>query len=414
MRFCMITTFYPPYNFGGDGIFVRRLANELANRGHGVEIIHCIDAYRLLAHQEPSESYKDHPNITVHGLSSPFGSLSPIATQQTGRPLFKTAHIRKILEKGFDVIHYHNISLVGGPKILQYGHAIKLYTMHEYWLVCPTHMLFKNDRAPCDRPQCAVCTLIHKRPLQWWRYFRLLSESAKHVDAFIAPSRFSQQKHLEMGFDGPIVHLPYFHATSEPTGQSREPSSERPYFLFVGRLEKIKGLQTLIPIFRRQRKARLLVAGAGNYEAALKRMANDDPNIRFLGHRSGPALNALYREAVAVIVPSIWFEVFGQVIIEAFVQQTPAIARNIGEMPAIIAESGGGFIYDTENELVNAMDRLLEDQDLRRELGRRGYQALQQKWSADLHIERYLELVDRVRSRRQKMAETGISQRLPA
>ena len=56
LRFCMITTFYPPYNFGGDGIFVHRLSNELARRGHHVEVIHCIDAYHLLARQEPAKS----------------------------------------------------------------------------------------------------------------------------------------------------------------------------------------------------------------------------------------------------------------------------------------------------------------------------------------------------------------------
>lgn len=49
LRFCMITTFYPPYNFGGDGIFVQQLSQELARRGHHVEVVHCADAYRLLA-----------------------------------------------------------------------------------------------------------------------------------------------------------------------------------------------------------------------------------------------------------------------------------------------------------------------------------------------------------------------------
>ena len=84
---------------------------------------------------------RDHPNVTVHALASPFGFLSPLLTHQTGRPIFKSSRVKKILAKPFDVIHYHNISLVGGPKILQYGKGIKLYTIHEYWLVCPTHML---------------------------------------------------------------------------------------------------------------------------------------------------------------------------------------------------------------------------------------------------------------------------------
>jgi len=95
----MITTFYPPYNFGGDGIYVQRLCNELARRGHHVEVIHCVDAYRLLARHEPANSYEDHPNVTVHGLKSPFGSLSPFATQQTGLPFFKSQRLREILNK---------------------------------------------------------------------------------------------------------------------------------------------------------------------------------------------------------------------------------------------------------------------------------------------------------------------------
>ena len=99
--------------------------------------------------------------MTVHGLKSPFGLLSPLATQQTGYPLLKAKRILEILSKGFDVIHYHNISLVGGPKILEYGDGIKLYTMHDYWLVCPTHALFRFNRAPCIQPYCFLCTLVY-------------------------------------------------------------------------------------------------------------------------------------------------------------------------------------------------------------------------------------------------------------
>jgi glycosyltransferase involved in cell wall biosynthesis len=405
----MITTFYPPYNFGGDGIFVHRLSNELAQRGHKVEVIHCIDAYRLLAGEEPGEGYEDHPRVTVHGLSSPFGLLSPIATQQTGLPLFKAARIRKILDQGFDVIHYHNISLVGGPKILEYGRAVKLYTMHEYWLVCPTHMLFRDNRSPCVRPHCIACTLSHRRPPQWWRYSGLLQQAVKHVDAFIAPSRFSREKHLEMGFDTPTVHLPYFNPGPNGTRLSGgETSGEEPYFLFVGRLEKIKGLQTLIPLFRRYGKARLLVAGSGGYESALREMAEGCANIRFLGRRSGEELGALYRKAVAVIVPSIWFEVFGQVIIEAFVQKTPVIARNIGEMPAIIAESGGGIVYDGEDELIAAMERLSSDPTLRERLGLAGYQAYTLKWTAEAHLRGYLGLIhDIIETRGRPLERAG-------
>jgi hypothetical protein len=54
----MITTFYPPYNFGGDGIFAYRLSNELAVQGHQVDVIHCKDAYTLLARKRPTDRFE--------------------------------------------------------------------------------------------------------------------------------------------------------------------------------------------------------------------------------------------------------------------------------------------------------------------------------------------------------------------
>ena len=410
LRFCMITSFYPPYNFGGDGVFVHRLSNELARRGHQVEVIHCIDAYRLLAPRDPAKTYDDHPNVTVHGLKSPFGFLSPLATQQTGFPYFKSARIHRILDAGFDVIHYHNISLLG-PKVLEYGQGIKLYTMHEYWLVCPTHVLFRFNRAACIRPHCFLCSLTYTRPPQWWRYLGLLEAAIKHVDAFIAPTHFSKDKHHQMGLKVPIVHLPYFVPPSEVTSQASNPppieAPEGPYFLFVGRLEKLKGLHTLIPVFRRYRKARLLIAGVGGYEPELRQLAEGSVNIWFLGYLSDRQLQMLYRKAVALIVPSICFEVFAQVIIEAFRQQTPAIVRNIGGMPEIIMESGGGFVYDTEEELVAAMDQLLVDPSRRRELGWRGYEAYRRKWTPEAHMQGYFALIREAETARSPTGSSG-------
>jgi len=411
MRFCMVTTFYPPYNFGGDGIFVHQLSNELAKRSHYVEVVHCTDAYHIMGGRAPSTTYSDHPNVTVHALKSPLGLFSPLATHQTGRPILKSSRLEEILKKPFDVIHYHNISLVGGPKILQYGRGIKLYTLHEYWLVCPTHMLFKFNREACTHQQCLSCTLIHRRPLQFWRYTDMIAESVKHVDLFLAPSEFTKNKHLEMGLKVPIVELPYF--TSRWQGgevTALRSRRQTPYFLFVGRLEKIKGLQTLIPLFRHYEKAQLWVVGVGDYEPALRRMAQDSPNIKFLRYQSGEELRILYEQAVATIVPSLWYEVFGIVILESFAQRTPVIVRNRGGMPKVIEESGGGYVYDTEKELLRAMDQFWGDQNLRDALGRRGYEALQHKWRAEPHIQHYLELIKQIATaRRQKMLVEKIS-----
>lgn len=398
----MVTTFYPPYNFGGDGIFVQCLSNALARQGHSVDVIHCIDAYRLLARRDPERGDQDHPNITVHGLKSAFGALSPLATQQTGFPFFKSAAIDRILNQNFDVIHYHNISLLG-PKVLHYGHAVKLYTMHEYWLVCPTHVLFKFNEAACATPQCLQCTLLYKRPPQWWRYTGLMESAVNDIDCFIAPSRFSAVKHQEMGLAANFAHLPHFvpRAENDISSRQQEWGKAQPYFLFVGRLEKLKGLQTIIPIFREYGKAQLWIAGTGSYEPTLRRLAGDNDDIRFLGHLSEQALRQIYGNAVAVIAPSLCYETFGQVVVEAFSQHTPALVRNLGAMPELIEESGGGVIYNSDAELVAAMDSLVTSIALREELGERGYQAYLRNWTAEVHLDIYLALVQKFRAAKQ-------------
>jgi glycosyltransferase involved in cell wall biosynthesis len=417
LRFCMITSFYPPYNFGGDGIFVRRLSNELARRGHSVEVIHCIDTYRLGA-PLPQHRYADHPNVKVHGLKSRLGLLSPLATHQTGLPLLKSRRIQSILNKGFDVIHYHNISLVGGPGVLALGKAIKLYTMHDYWLVCPTHGLFRFNRTPCARPSlCLACTLVYKRPPQWWRYFGLMESSLRHIDAFIAPSLTSQRKHEQLGFTGRIVHLPNFvsmdetHYTNAVPAQDHNGTSR--YFLFVGRLERLKGLHTLIPAFQRHSEAELWIAGTGSEESSLRESAGGNPNIRFLGQQSSERLEGLYRNAVAVIYPSANFQVglpqssvssghgAPLVIMEAFSQKTPVIASHLGRIPALLEQTGGGLVYSSEQELLETMARLLDDSAYRSDFGLRGYEAYCRNWTPAVHLQAYLALIEEIAGKKE-------------
>ncbi|MBL7031835.1 MAG: glycosyltransferase family 4 protein [Nitrospira sp.] len=403
-RFCMVTTFYPPYNFGGDGIFIYRLANELARRGNTVDIIHCRDAFEFLSDGGKKGDYPNHPNVRVYGLKSWAGFLSPLMTHQTGVPFYKRKTIKELFEKnGYDVIHFHNMSLIG-ITALQYGSAVKLYTMHEYWLLCPMHFLWKFNREVCRTRNCVICTVKGKRLPQFWRYTGLLGKMLRHVDGFISPSRFSQDKHHELGLDIPIRHIPYFFAGNGDQDEivsGRESASDTvPYFLFVGRLENIKGLQNLISVFKKQSQYNLLIAGEGEYGDVLKELAEDVYNIKFLGRLDHQKLKELYRDAVALIVPSIWYEVFGIIIIESFAMGTPVIVNNMGGMPELIKNSGGGFIYNNNDELVSIMGKLANNIELRRELGDRAYQAYQKYYSEDTHIENYLNYIQELQEKR--------------
>ena len=178
LRFCFLTTFYPPFNFGGDGIGIQRLARGLARAGHHVTVVHDVDAYNLL-HKGPEPSpVAEVPGVEVISLRSGAGALSPLLTQQTGRPIVNGRRIRRILAEGeYDVINFHNISLIGGPGILKYGKALKLYMAHEHWLVCPMHVLWRHGRELCTGRGLFSLHLELPAAPQFWRWTGLWSAS---------------------------------------------------------------------------------------------------------------------------------------------------------------------------------------------------------------------------------------------
>ena len=403
LRFCFLTTFYPPFNFGGDGIGIQRLARGLAGAGHHVTVVHDLDAYNALSKAPARPAEPEPEGIDVVSLRSGWGALSLLLTQQLGRPVINGPAIARILERGaFDVINFHNVSLVGGPGLLRYGSGVKLYMAHEHWLVCPTHVLWRHGRELCTGKQCFRCQLTYRRPPQWWRWTGLLERELHHVDTFIAMSEFSRDKHREFGFPREMEVLPYFLPEGgEPAPAGETSPSERPYFLFVGRLERIKGLQDAIPQFAGDGDTDLLVAGDGEFGPELRRQAAGMPRVRFLGRQGGAELGRLYRHAVALIVPSLCFETFGIILLEAFRQSTPVIVRRVGPLPEITAIAGGGEAFTTPEELGTAMHRLAADRPYRAALGKAGRQAFEAHWSESVVVPRYLDIVRKTAERKQ-------------
>jgi glycosyltransferase involved in cell wall biosynthesis len=401
LNFLHLTTFYPPYSFGGDAIQVRRLAGALADSGHHVEVVHCLDAYHVLHPGEPPIAFPEHPGVARHGLRSGYKGLSPLLTQQTGRPWLKSRALTAILRsRSWDVIHFHNISLLG-PTILAMEpagrRAVKFYTSHEHWLICPTHVLWKFNQAACEKPECLRCTLSAKRPPQLWRYTGLLERMARHVDQFVSPSHFTARLHAERGFPKEFDCLPNFMDRVDEEWRDPGPRpQEKPYFLFVGRLESIKGLQTLIPLWDRAPDCDLLIAGTGTQEEEMRSMAAGNPRIRFLGPVAQKDMGPLQFHALATVIPSVTYETFGMASVEAFARRTPVIARDLGGLPEVVRESGGGFVYRSDAELLEALQRIAQSAALRDELGGKGYEGFVRLWSREPHLERYFTLLNTV------------------
>ena len=397
LRIAMVTTFYPPYNFGGDGIYVQRMARALARRGHHVEVIHDTDGFRAMTGTDPGPSASDADGVVVHALRSRWPKLATLEVQQTGHPGRHKAEIARLLGDRFDVIHFHNVSLIGGPGIWKLGQGVKLHTAHEHWLVCPSHILWRDNREICDARRCLRCVLKHRRPPQLWRSTDLVNREAHHVDAFLMLSESAARNHQHFGFTAPMTVVPSFLPDVEPLPPADAPVHPRPFFLFVGRLEIIKGLQDVIPVFTADVPADLLIAGSGAYEPELRRLAEGRDNVRFLGHTRPEVLRRLYAEARAVLTPSRCYEVFPLVVLEAFRERAPIIARDLGPYPEIVQQSGGGLLFRTEAELRECLLRLTKDPALACHLGAQGRSAFDAHWTEAVALGGYLELIEDLR-----------------
>lgn len=396
---CMLTTFYPPFTFGGDGIAVERLATALARAGHDVTVVHDEDAYRALNGREAPAAEPGQDGVTVVRLRSGLGRLSPFLAQQTGRPVLQRRGIEAVLRRGFDIVNFHNVSLLGGPGLLDLGSAAKVYLAHEHWLVCPTHVLWRHDREPCPARQCVRCTLRHRRPPQLWRYTGSLERRLDEVDAFVALSEFSRRKHAEFGFSQPMELLPYC-LPDERARSGDAPPHPRPYVLFAGRLERPKGLDDVVALFRTGLGIDLVVAGEGSHGPALRRLAAGSPAIRFLGRIPPDELGPFYRHALALLAPSVGFETFGGTLIEAFRAGTPVLARAVGPHPEIMERADAGFLFSNADELPRLIATLTAEPELRERLGRSGRSAFLRHWSEEAVVPLYLEIVERARTRR--------------
>ena len=404
LSFCFITTFYPPNHFGGEAMYLYRLSNALAKRGHRVTVVHCVDAYRLLSGGgAPRGTFPHHPNVTVHALQHPLGPLSPLVTYLAGIPGLKSTALHRIFAGArFDVVHFHLVTLFG-PAVLRYGEgALRLYTTHDHWFVCPMYDLWKDRREICEKPQCLKCQLINRRPPQLWRYTDLLARELPRIDMFFSPSRSTITQQQRRGFTYPIRHLPLFLPSSEMNAPPHPGNgvAARPYFLFVGRLVKIKGVQTIIDAFRRYRDADLVIAGDGEYEDELTRHAAGLDHVRFLGRVTPDALRGLYRGAIALLVPSLVYETFGFITLESLAQRTPVIGREIGAVAELVRDTGGGITYQTEQELLDAMRLLGANPSKREELAATGYTSAMTRYSEDSHIAAYLGAINEAVAKR--------------
>jgi len=391
LKFVMTSTFYPPYHIGGDAIHVYYLANELAKRNHEVHIIHLLDSYYFKRKNKPNNEYNNHDNIFIHSIKSPFGFLSISNSYVFGKSIYIDGKIKTIIEEiKPDVLHHHNIAGFGSS-ILNYVGNKTFYTAHDYWIFCPMANLMKKDGSLCNGHfSCCACPLLYKRPPQIWRYRSNVNSILGKIDIVIAPSTYMKERLLDFGIRKNVEVIPNFILDTETEGEA---PYDFPYFLFVGVIERHKGVLDLVKTYasiKEQINANLMIVGTGSLDEKLHRIIKDSGSdkIKLLGRVNDRELTTLYKNALAVVIPSIWPENNPYVAIEALVHGTPIIVSNIGGLPEI-AEKGNMPIFNNSQELISCF-KMMEKGQITYKNPRRIYE---EYYSPNSFITRYFHLI---------------------
>lgn len=226
-------------------------------------------------------------------------------------------------------------------------------TLHEYKIVCPTYRLLAhrticqacNGRQfyqailkRCNRGSLARSTLSALES-----YVSRAFGNITKVDHFIAVSDFLRNKVVELGLPAEKVTTIHNFIDARTIKSSRATGE---YFLYFGRIERVKGLFTLVEAFRPLRDMQLVLAGNGTAFSELKYIIESEglDHIRMVGFKQGGELEALIRGSICTITPSQWYETFGLTLIESFAHGRPVIASCIGGMTEVVSDGEDGYL----------------------------------------------------------------------
>lgn len=289
-----------------------------------------------------------------------------------------------------EVVHFHNtfpLISPAGYAAARAGGAAVVQTLHNYRLVCPCAVLFRDGK-PCE--DC-----LGKR-FAWpgvargcYRDSRVASlvvaaNSTIHhavgtwrnaVDAYIAPSAFAREKLIAGGLPGEkILVKPNFLHPDPGVGPGGGG-----YAVFVGRLSFEKGLPLLIAAWESQAGSTgspqagstsspqasvpLKIIGDGPLADGVRAATAKFANVQWLGRRTPEEVYDIVGRAALLVLPSQCYETFGRVAIEAFARGTPVVATGHGAMSDVVAHGRTGRLFKPGDaaDLAKQVRELLAD-----------------------------------------------------
>lgn len=279
---------------------------------------------------------------------------------------FNVGSYRKTLKKigAFkpDVVHIHNLHFSGSAAVIYAIKKLKVpivMTLHNYRLLCPSGTLYHQNHLFLDSLEAgfswkAVKQGVYRdsKPITFWlaasMYLHEQWGTWKAVDRFIllgdhSKALFARSK-LSALTDKMVVK-PNFCYALPAVGV---PAEEKPYYLYIGRLTEEKGIPVLLEAFAALNLP-LHIVGTGPLEDQVKEYSINYSNINFSGEQPKEKIYELLEGAAALIFPSVWYETFGMVVIEAFSKGVPVIASDLGNIKNMVTQGVNGLRFEAGN-----------------------------------------------------------------
>jgi glycosyltransferase involved in cell wall biosynthesis len=175
-------------------------------------------------------------------------------------------------------------------------------------------------------------------------FHRLIKTLDRSVDRYIALTGFSREKFISAGFPADRISVKPNFLESDP-GARQKPGH---YALFIGRFSPDKGLSTLLDAWSQVPKEfQLQIVGDGSEREQLEAEARQRglDNIKFRGFLSREETLAALKNARLLVMPSLWYETFGMVIVEAFACGVPVICSRLGAMAELVQDRVSGLHF---------------------------------------------------------------------
>ena len=395
MKICYVSSLYPPFVLGGAEIYVRNVAEELVKKGDKVVVITTSPNRSFYTEQVNAVTiYRIHPFNVYPNYSHPKQPeiLKPVWHMIDLWNPHSYNIIKDILRReGPDIVHIHNFkglssSVFNAAKNLNLP---LIFTAHDYSLICPRANMLNSQGRICCSPSILCKTYV--------RIQKYLIDNKP--DLVTAPSKFLINKLKENGLfeDIKAIKLPLGIRLND--NERIEKDYDVIDILYVGNLSRHKGVHILIRAFReiKQNNIRLHIVGKGKDAEEFKKLAGDDPRIKFYGFVPEEKLRELYRTANVVVVPSIWYENSPVVIYESFISCTPVIGSKIGGIPELVEDGYNGLLFEAgdSTQLRKVLEYLVTDECTLKRLEQGAGESIK-KYDMDRHIKLLRKIYDKV------------------